>query len=75
MKIQSIQPNIDFRNPVNVRTPIFCADSENSSNVQAPKKQSKIKKWLVNFCITWTVLDIIRLIWKFFNDSWKPLLP
>lgn len=53
---------------------IFGANNESSQTAQSEKKKNKVRDWLVNFCIVWTIADVIEDIWKWCNKK-KPPLP
>ena len=38
------------------------------------KKKNKVRDWLINFCIAWTIVDVIEDVWKWCNRK-KPPFP
>lgn len=52
----------------------FRGDKESTQTVQPEKKKNKVRDWLINFCIAWTIVDVIEDIWKWCNRK-KPPFP
>ena len=47
---------------------------KNTQAVQPEKKKNKVRDWLINFCIAWTIVDVIEDVWKWCNRK-KPPFP
>ncbi len=52
----------------------FRGDNESTQAVQPEKKKNKVRDWLINFCIAWTIVDVIEDVWKWCNRK-KPPFP
>lgn len=76
MKLQAISYNKyqSFTLSSKKKKTTFKAYKESTQTAQPEKKKNKIKDKLIDFCIAWTIVDVIEDIWKWCNRK-KPPFP